>query len=305
MGAPRDIPTYRLIGPPNQNMDGINGRTAGWIIGTGTYRTRTNNNGAGATTGSYFNDGETWYGIIPTRVSSAGHQPGRIHNWHDEPVSGFTWGSVSPVAVDSYPPGSFVDPESGFTTEITMEYTSSTPNPTKHYNIHPWALDHFIFIFIKIKFKADATGTLDVWVQNYDSPSLSDGPIISVTQKRTLNNSAGFFPGCQFWQGMYDSSGFTSGPNIQVDHMLSMWGLSMQQAWDDSPSFVQFQENTTNGINATCTSLGVINTSTFPIPNDWAAQLSDPPGGGGGGGGGSFPTTGVLTSFTGADESPL
>lgn len=301
MGSARDITTYRLAGPGNQNMDGISNRTAGWIVGTGTYRSRLSNNGAGAAHGSYFNDGETWYGIVATRQASGGGVAGRVHNWHDEPVSGYSWGGVSPVAWDCALPFTNV---TGNPTESTIEFMGgcpgSSPPGTTHFNV-PFALSatNYYFFFYKIKFKADCTGSFQLYVQNQGAPSLTDGPVVDLTNIRTLNNTAGWFPGVQFWQGMYGNLGA-----IGIDHMISMWGQSWQQAWDDVPSFVEFQENTTTGNNATCTSLSVINTSTFPIPNAIAAQLSDPPSGGGGGAG-SFPTTALLSSFSGADENPL
>lgn len=297
MGAARNIPTYRVTCPANQNMDGISGRAAGWIVGTGTSRTRKSNNNAGAALGSYMNAGETWYGIIPVRVSSTGHIPGRVFNWHDEAVSGYSWGSVSPVAWDCYLPGghSF---DTGFPTEFTVEYTSGCAGAAglTHWNI-PFLNDEYQFFFVELLLSNTCTGRLKVYVQN-STTSLSDGPVLNLTNIKTLNPAAGWFPGVQFWQGAYVPAGFTSGVSVQADHGLSMWGQSWQQAWDDVPAFVEFQENTTAGHDATCVALGSINTSTFPIPALIAAQLSDPPGAGGGGTGGGGGVTGQLGKTT-------
>lgn len=291
MGAPRDIATYRLIGHPNQNGDGKPGLTYGWVIDWGTYRTRLATNGDGSH-GTYCLDGETWYFILASRVLGTGHSPARTYNWHDTPAPGYSWGFVSPLAKDIYlPAGGGHNPETSNDAEYYLEYTSNVGDGIKPYNAPGVVTDHYIFDFVKVKFKTDGTGTLDVWQQNLDSPNLAAGPIISATGKRTLDDRNGTFPGCQLWHGMYISSGFTSGANIQIDHMLCMAGQSWQQAWDDVPVFVTFQTNNPNPATAaTCTALGVINTSSFPIPNAIAAQLTDPPGGGGGGSGGNVPT---------------
>lgn len=278
MGAPRLIDTYRMIGPPNQNGDGFAGRTYGWIVDYGTYRTRLAPNGSGDH-GSFFNAGETWYMILAARILSTGTGPERTENHHDVPAPGQPGGGVSPVAWDEYGPNGF-----GFfgsnRGEYTVEYMSgcSGYGGATHFDSDPVVYDDYIFHFVEVNYSQACSGHLKVYQQFYSAPSLADGPIVDLVNVRTLNPGASFFPGVQFWHGMYIPAGFFGGPNVQVDHMLAMAGQSWQEAWDDNPIFFQFITNSTGSGNASCLPLGTLNTGNFPVPNAVAVFLSDPPG---------------------------
>lgn len=291
MGVVRNIPIFNMIGPSGQNNDGLSGQTAGWLVGTSSNRTRKSNNNAGTGLGSFFNQGETWYGILGTSVASSGNPPSRTYNWHDNPVSGYNWGYPSPFAWDCYVPvgGAAHDPATNYPSEMALEYAGGCPGTIggidKHWSV-PMPTNKMQYMFVRVKFQADCTGTVTVWIQN-DSTSLADGPILNLTNVRTLNNTNNTFPGVQFWQGLYISSGFNSGASINVNHMLAMWGQSWQAAWDDDPTLAYTITGTqAAGHETTITANGSVSTANIPVPNDIASALSDPPSGGGGGGGG-------------------
>lgn len=296
MGAVRNIPIYQMIGPSGQNNDGISGQTAGWLVGTSSNRTRKSNNNAGTGLGSFFNDGETWYGILGSNVAPGSTAPSRTYNWHDNPVSGYNWGYVSGLAWDCYvPPSAPHDPATNYPSEFSGEYMGGCPGTIggidKHWSV-PMVSNQMQYMFVRVKVKNDCTGSLTVWIQN-SGTSLSDGPIINLTNVRTVNNTNNVFPGMQFWQGLYISSGFASGASINVNHMLAMWGQSWQAAWDDNPVLAYSITGTqAAGHETTITANGFVSTANIPVPDDISSALSDPPGSGGGGGGGA---TGQVT----------
>lgn len=289
------------------------GRGFGWVVDTGTYRTHTKNNGASPNLGTFLYAGEKWYGITAHRIAStSGKYPGRINNFHSESVSGYhAADGVSPVAEDFYLPGSsdFDSLPTVAPGVLAFEYSSGCSGMTggnvhapSHYTVTT-GLDAYIFSFWEILWKTDCTGSLKLYRQVVGSENLSAGPIVNLTNIKTLDPS-GVWPGVQFWHGIY-SLNFTSGSNIVADHMLSMWGRTPQQAWDDIPALVEFQTNSSNANVATCVALSNLNTDDFPVPDDWASQLLDPPGSGGGTPTTTFPTTAVLSTFTHANENPL
>lgn len=267
--------------------DGTFGRSYRWTVTTGPYTPRTSNNGAGSQQGRYFNQGETTYGFYAVKPYSGlgnSRYMGRHFNFHDEPVSGYSWGDVSPAAMEVQRLDNPGHGPNGGPSEFTCEYTSGCSGAgTFNSTDIDLKYDAYNYVWFEIKWETTCTGYVKIWVVNADRPT-SMGPVINQTGIITLNPNPSWFPGVQVWTGGYINIGYTSGGAAYIDHTLDFWGYSWAEAWGDTPVVVdEFGSDL-----STATVIGSLDVDSFLIPDEIAAILGTTGGGGGGGAGGLF-----------------
>lgn len=286
-----DLLLLRTTIRPNDNGDGIFGLSYMWTATTGPYTTRTKNNGADAERGRFFNEGETTCQVFVVRPHSGLVSVSRAINWHDEPVSGYVWGDVSPQAIDIYKAGTVRPEPNESDRELTLEYTGGCPDATgfTHFPL-PILDDELNYIFVQTTWATTCDGAVRISVIN--SANLeSDPPQIDLVDIVTLH-PAPYFPGVWQWVGAYRSSGYFTGGPTYIDHAVDLAGYSWDEALNDVPEIVDQWGSPL----ATVEEIGTLLLEDFPVP-DWIRAIigTDPIGGGGsagsgfepGGGGGS------------------
>jgi hypothetical protein len=283
--------------------DGTFGRSYRWTTTTGPYTTRTKNNGALPERGRFFNAGEITMGMYMTHPYSGlgnSRYMGRHFNMHDEPVSGYVWGDVSPAAMEVQRADNPGHGPNGGPIEYTLEYTSGCAGAGSFNSTAlPIAYDEDNYVFFEIKWQADCTGYLKIWVTNGSRPS-SLGPAINISGVKTLHPSP-YFPGVWVWVGGYINTGYTSGGSAYIDHSLDMWGYSWAEAYADTPEIVsQWGSNLSHA-----EPVGTTDITSWIIPDEIVTAIGGgSPGGGGtgGGGGGGSPGGGPSGVGTFADD---
>lgn len=230
------LPVRRLTGTGNDTGDSISGRTYHWFK-TKSPQTPWSpaNRPAG---GRYFRENETWYGItgVKPNTPAAGGRHGRILDWHDFPISGYSWGYVAPMAVDC---------NAGPSSKIVREYLGYAPvcsgytadGVAPHTVAIPLVYDDWNWLYWRIIWsRSCSVGHTLAYLVNSTTP-LGNSPVIDAFG-RTLNTNLSVYPGVDFFQGLYVASGYT-GPQISIDIADDRWGQSWQAAYDDVPSYVE------------------------------------------------------------------
>ena len=260
LGAPRSILTFRVTGaggdtghPPGQGAN----ITAHWLAATSANTPRTN----GGAAGRYFIEGERWkmiMGIKPigdTRL-------GRVFNWHDMPHSGYVWGAVSPVAFDR---NATAETEGNEVADwFTLQYAQSSAD--KHTEVE-LIDDEWNWMFADIYFHR-TNGIVVVRLTNSArNATVGDTPLVNLSGVRTLVPNTGWYPGVQFWQGLYATN--YAGGTIVCDHVAAMVGPTWDAAWKDTPVRVtDWGSNLSSYAAITSKS-----TSDIIVPNSIAAQI--------------------------------
>ncbi len=230
------LPVRRLTGTGSDTGDGISGRTYHWFK-TKSPQTPWSpaNRPAG---GRYMRENETWYGItgIKPNTPASGGRHGRILDWHDFPISGYSWGYVAPMAVDC---------NAGPSSKIVREYLGYAPVCSGYTSdgVAPHTIpvglvyDDWNWLYWRITWsRSCSVGHTLAYLVNSTTP-LGNAAVIDA-YGRTLNTNLSVYPGVDFFQGLYVSSGYT-GPQISIDVADDRWGATWQQAYDDVPSYVE------------------------------------------------------------------
>lgn len=258
LGSGRSILTYRVTGVGGDSGDGIPGRTYHWLVGTSGNTPRTN----GGNAGRYFVEGDgVWRMILGIKPASSARL-GRVFNWHDMPFSGYIWGSVSPVAHDR---GSTAETEGNTVGDwFTLQYVADSDD--KHTSV-PFIAGEWNWEFVEIVFHRSA-GSVKVWLRN-SARGAALGPLVDLSGIRTLNPDTRFYPGVQFWQGIYISQNYYGSP-IQCDFMAAMVGRTWDAAWKDTPTRVTDFGSPGSSYSA----ITSVSTSDILLPSSIAAQIS-------------------------------